>query len=130
MTIQFSRLFWHITYYKVRYCHFFFINLKFISDISSCFNHPTNISIESSELKSRGIIYKLWCIHIRNRIMKTLSLFHNRGPYHIETSPLIYSANQCFSFYLIETSVMKELPESLTPFTGLRAKTSFSYGVC
>ena len=33
--------------------------------------------------------------------------FHDRGPYHIETSPLICSANQWAGFYMIGTSVMK-----------------------
>ena len=36
-------------------------------------------------------------------------LFHVGGPYHIETSPLICSANQWADFCMIETSVMKEL---------------------
>ena len=36
-------------------------------------------------------------------------LFHDGGPYHIETSPLICSANQWAGFYMLETSVMKEL---------------------
>ena len=40
-------------------------------------------------------------------------MFHDGGPYSIETSPLIYRANQWFGFYLIETSVMKELKELL-----------------
>ena len=31
------------------------------------------------------------------------------GLYHIETSPLIYGANQWTGFYMIGTSVMKEL---------------------
>ena len=31
------------------------------------------------------------------------------GPYRIETSPLIWRANQWTGFYIIETSVMKEL---------------------
>ena len=36
------------------------------------------------------------------------------SPYHIETSPLICSANQWTGFYMIGTSVMKEL-NWLTP---------------
>ena len=32
-----------------------------------------------------------------------------RGPYHIETSPLICTTNQWTSFYMIGTSVMKGL---------------------
>ena len=41
-------------------------------------------------------------------------LFHEGCPYHIETSPLICSANQWTGFYMIETYVMKEL-KLLTP---------------
>ena len=36
-------------------------------------------------------------------------LFHDRGRYHIETSPLICSANQWTGFYKITASAMKEL---------------------
>ena len=36
-------------------------------------------------------------------------IFHYGGPYHIETSPLICRANQWTGFYMIRTSVMKEL---------------------
>ena len=35
--------------------------------------------------------------------------FMTRGRYHIETSPLICSANQWTGFYMITASVMKEL---------------------
>ena len=38
-----------------------------------------------------------------------LWLFHDGGPYHIETIPLICRANQWNGFYMIGTSVMKEL---------------------
>ena len=38
-----------------------------------------------------------------------LQFFHNVGPYHIETSILIYSSNQWTDFYMIRTSVTKEL---------------------
>ena len=36
-------------------------------------------------------------------------LFHDGGPYHINTSPLICRANQWTGFYMIGTSVMKGL---------------------
>ena len=35
--------------------------------------------------------------------------FKDGGPYHVETSLLICSANQWSGFYMIGTSVMKEL---------------------
>ena len=38
-----------------------------------------------------------------------LAFFHDGGPYHTETSPLIRRANQWTGFYMIGTSVMKEL---------------------
>ena len=39
----------------------------------------------------------------------SVSLLHDGGHYHIETSPLICRANQCNGFYMITASVMKEL---------------------
>ena len=36
-------------------------------------------------------------------------LFHGGGPYHTETSQLIRRRNQWIDFYMIGTSVMKEL---------------------
>ena len=36
-------------------------------------------------------------------------LVHEGGPYHMEVSPLICSANQWTGFYMIGTSVFKEL---------------------
>ena len=36
-------------------------------------------------------------------------LFHDGGPYHIETSPLISSATVETGFYIIVSSVMKGL---------------------
>ena len=38
-----------------------------------------------------------------------LELFQDGGRYHIETSPLIYRANQWTGFCIIAASVMKEL---------------------
>ena len=37
------------------------------------------------------------------------TLFYNGGPYHIETSPLIYRLNQLICFYMIRTSVIKQI---------------------
>ena len=47
---------------------------------------------------SGGIEKGKWC--------EMDELFHDGGPYHIETSPLICSANQWTDFYMIGTSVM------------------------
>ena len=44
----------------------------------------------------------------------SFQLFHDGGPYQIETSPLICRANERTGwFYMIETSVMKELDPTL-----------------
>ena len=40
-------------------------------------------------------------------------LFHARGPYHIETSPLTCSANHWTGVYMVGTPVMKELNKQL-----------------
>ena len=39
----------------------------------------------------------------------TTYLLHEGGPYHIETSLLIFSANQWTGFYIIGSSVIKEV---------------------
>ena len=36
-------------------------------------------------------------------------LFHDAGPYHIETSPLICCVNQWTGFYMIEVKVRSKL---------------------
>ena len=38
-------------------------------------------------------------------------LFHDKGLFHIETTPLICRANQWTGVYMIGTSVVKELTE-------------------
>ena len=43
--------------------------------------------------------------------MKKFSNFHDGGPYQIETSPLMFTANQKTWFYMIWTSTMKELKQ-------------------
>ena len=40
-------------------------------------------------------------------------LFHGRGPYHVETSPLICSSDQWNSFRMIGSSAMRELRRML-----------------
>ena len=42
-------------------------------------------------------------------VLKWLRLFHDRAPYLIETSPLICRAKHWTGFFMIGTSVMKEL---------------------
>ena len=38
----------------------------------------------------------------------SLQLFDDGGHYHIETSPLIYQANQWTVFYMVPASVIKD----------------------
>ena len=50
--------------------------------------------------------------------------FHDRSPYHIETSPLICSGNQWTCFCLIGTNVVKELIVITCDRTGQRCNES------
>ena len=54
------------------------------------------------------------------RVVETeaYKLFHDEGHYHIETSPLICRENQWTGFYMIGTSVMKELKNLLNIYDG------------
>ena len=47
----------------------------------------------------------------------------NFSPYHTETSPLIYFANQWTGFYMIDASIMKEL--NLLPLDHSMSLASF-----
>ena len=62
----------------------------------------------SKEAIKIGQIHLLMQKDIYLLILESL-LFHDRGPYHIEASPLICPANLWISFYIIETSVIKEI---------------------
>ena len=46
-------------------------------------------------------------------IKKRHSLFYDGRLYHIETGPLICATNQWTVFYMMVTSIMKELKKSL-----------------
>ena len=53
-----------------------------------------------------------WCMYSYIIIIHcAIWLFQDRGPYHIETSPLICSANQWNGFYMIMASVMNKLKQ-------------------
>ena len=53
---------------------------------------------------------ELMSVQDRSTYFDSSSLrFRYGSPYHIETSPLICSANQWTGFYMVRTSVMKEL---------------------
>ena len=55
------------------------------------------------------VYYFLQEIEVENSPIFLAWLFHDGVSYYIETSPLIYFANQCTGFYMIGTSAMKEL---------------------
>ena len=42
-------------------------------------------------------------------------MFHGGGPYHIETSPLVFRASQWTDLYVIGNSLVKELKLSIHP---------------
>ena len=77
------------------------------------------------ELYSLVLIFRGF--HDGLRVSQLTQLFHDRGRYHIETSPLICSSNQWTSFYMIcssnqwtsfymiTASIMKELKWCQTP---------------
>ena len=65
--------------------------------------------------------FKYWqfCAPYFSYISLMRQLFHDGSPYHIESSPSICRANQWTNFYMIGTSVMKELKlNKETPKTG------------
>ena len=60
-------------------------------------------------------------------VLKSKELtFHDGGPYHVETSPLIYRGNQWNGLYMTGTSsVMKELKKILTYILQIHTPGSF-----
>ena len=66
------------------------------------FGNYTKIRIKVSFKLKTGIS------HFIVLLIFSVYLFQDVGLYHIETSPLICSANQWTGFYIIGTSVMKE----------------------
>ena len=64
------------------------------------------------------IMNQIFCLKVGERphkrflryfMLTLLNSFMTGGPYHTETSPLICTANQWTGFYMIRTSIMKEL---------------------
>ena len=49
------------------------------------------------------------CMNLRKIGIILFYLAHDGGPYHIGTNTLLYRADQWTGFYMIRTSVMKEL---------------------
>ena len=58
-------------------------------------------------------------------------LFHDGGPYHIETSPLICRANQWTGFFMIGTSAMEEFKSlSTSPPSWFSRSTASTKRLC
>ena len=86
-----------------------------------CFLQTFGEVIESNKIfkeKFEAVKYEKAYKDFRPRIKLTVpfffELFHEGGPYHIEKTPLIYRANQWTGFYMIGTSVIKELKKYRT----------------
>ena len=59
---------------------------------------------------SQILVQKYFCIQLDAFYLQCpYQLFHDGGPYHVKTSPLICRENQWTGFCMMETSVMKEL---------------------
>ena len=79
---------------------------------SSCLTPlPIKTFVKSSQKSTT--VYLNFIERAKSDFRKYLS--HDVDPYHIETSPLICRANQWTGFYMIGTSVMKELKAYLRP---------------
>ena len=56
-------------------------------------------------------MYLFSCADMNDRFINS----HDRGTYHLETSPLICRANQLTGFYIMGTSAIKELVIAFAP---------------
>ena len=65
------------------------------------------VGIRSSRYLVSALLYHI----LETNSLLEHNFFHDGLTYHIETSPLIYSANQWTCFYVAGTCVMKELTE-------------------
>ena len=101
------RFFWSLIKSEVvNHSHFIRLNEAFAGNIElySAVLFVYCRILESIEIKGR-----INTKRIKKTESKYFELFHDKGPYHIETSPWICSASQWTGFYMVETSVMKEL---------------------
>ena len=62
-------------------------------------------------------------------IHRVFQLFHGKDTFHIETCTLICYVNQCTGFYVIGTSVMKELTQKTftTPQSHTKEKSFHAF---
>ena len=64
----------------------------------------------NSIMQQKNFLWDCICCYKRKHrepSEKNNSLFYDEGPYHIETNPLIFSANQWACFYMLRTYVRK-----------------------
>ena len=78
-----------------------------ITIVTYCLTESTVYSLLYSQWKRIVSVRKL-IFSVPQYFSATTVLFYDEGPYHIETSPMIYRANHWTGFYMIRTFVMKE----------------------
>ena len=117
LTAFLNVLFWQVTHYcnfciTISRCfHFVYITSfcpravrNFV--LEKCFALTYDLSFMVPSILSYFIISHLkFC----SPLCSSFKLFHDGGSYHIKTSPLICIASYCTGFYLIGTSITKEL---------------------
>ena len=79
------------------------------ASISICLKVYYLILLRASISICLKVYYFLQETEIENSPIFLAWLFHDGVFYHIETNPLICFTNQCTGFYIIETSLVKEL---------------------
>ena len=113
-SIEFLHVFIHISWY-VAFVSSVLIFISFI--LNQAAGYWGNVPVfPITKVGLRHDYMKLYChqnnIYINSVQFKKkpfIQLFRDGGPYHIETSPLVCKANQWTGFYIIGTSVLKEL---------------------
>ena len=68
-----------------------------------------NVNVKSEHISHFRLVFLYLTLNIFNFVLLGHKLFHDGDPYHKETSSLIFRANQWTGFYMIATSVIKEL---------------------
>ena len=122
-----------------------FIKLRegFSQRIDTTFNNYRCVTQLLLSLKFTWLLWHCWYVYLKmeskitiimgDPLKKIDKLFYDGGLYHIETRPLICRANQRTSFYMIGTTVIKELifvylyrPTLVTSFL----RVCMSYVIC
>ena len=89
--------------------HTYHIETSPLTEVTTCttFHHPStnHLKVSHNFYFTENNSLHLWTF--KRFLIDKIKLFHDRGPYHIETSPLICRA--WTGFYMVGTSVIKEL---------------------